>query len=429
LLVSAGSAPPRSVAATVELPPRAQATSPQDRIQHVVIIFQENRTPDNLFQGLPGADIQSFGYDARQRKVPLVPVALASSYDIDHGHPQFLAAFNEGKMNGWQREPIDCPTRQCPGATPFGYVPASQIGPYLTLAATYTFADRMFQSNQGPSFPAHQFIIAGTSADSPTSVLLAAENPVYYGNDYLNCGGSALTWVRMIDPLGLETRVMHPCFDHLTMFDLLDAKKVSWRYYESYIGRAWSAPDAIAHIRYGPDWSDVSFPSSNVLSDIARHQLPSVSWVIPPASASDHARVNNGSGPTWVATIVNAIGESSYWNNTAIFISWDDWGGWYDHVRPPLYNSYELGFRVPLIVVSPYARPGYVSHVQHEFGSILHFIEETYGLGSLGYTDVRADDLSDCFNFSQPPIVYRPISTAGLPPVHLGPEDESPDND
>ena len=109
---------------------------------------------------------------------------------------------------------------------------------------------------------------------------------------------------------------------------------------------------------------------------------------------------------------MNAIGNSSYWSNTAIFVTWDDWGGWYDHVLPPAYNSYELGFRVPLIVISPYARAGYVSHVQHEFGSILHFTEQQFSLGTLGYTDARADDLADCFDFAQAPVVFRTIPGA-----------------
>ena len=100
-----------------------------------------------------------------------------------------------------------------------------------------------------------------------------------------------------------------------------------------------------------------------------------------------------------MASIVNAIGNSQYWDNTVILITWDDWGGWYDHVAPTVINSYEYGFRVPLIVVSPFAKQGYVSHVTHDFGSILKFIEEVYHLPSLGYADALADNLSDCFDF------------------------------
>ncbi len=135
------------------------------------------------------------------------------------------------------------------------------------------------------------------------------------------------------------------------------------------------------------------------------------------AHESDHASINNGSGPSWVASIVNAIGNSSYWSNTAIIISWDDWGGWYDHVAPPqtLANctqwgcGYIYGFRVPLIVVSPYAKAAYISHTQHDFGSILRFIEKTFSLPSLGYADAYADDLSDCFNFTQTPLQFQAI--------------------
>jgi phospholipase C len=119
-----------------------------------------------------------------------------------------------------------------------------------------------------------------------------------------------------------------------------------------------------------------------------------------------------------VASIVNAIGTSSYWANTAIIITWDDWGGWYDHVPPPSIvndgkswgSGYVYGFRVPLIVVSPYAKAGYISHVNHDFGSILNLVEKTFSLPSLGYADARADDLSDCFDFNQAPISFQTIN-------------------
>jgi phospholipase C len=120
------------------------------------------------------------------------------------------------------------------------------------------------------------------------------------------------------------------------------------------------------------------------LTDIAIGQLACVSWVIPTGQASDHPGITDGSGPSWVASVVNAIGNSQYWPNTAIIITWDDWGGWYDHVSPTItggpgvINSYEYGIRVPLIVVSPYAKPAYISHQVNDFGSILKFIEATF---------------------------------------------------
>ena len=144
-----------------------------------------------------------------------------------------------------------------------------------------------------------------------------------------------------------------------------------------------------------------------------------MSWVIPDGKSSDHAIANDGSGPAWVASIVNAIGNSAYWANTAIIIAWDDWGGWYDHVAPKVINDglswgsgYVYGFRVPLIVVSPYAKAAYISHTTHDFGSILKFIETTFKLPSLGYADVAADDLSDCFNLTQSPLTFKQIPAA-----------------
>ncbi|MBV8282574.1 MAG: hypothetical protein JO347_11005 [Candidatus Eremiobacteraeota bacterium] len=227
-----------------------------------------------------------------------------------------------------------------------------------------------------------------------------------------NCGGPPNTLVRMIDPAGSEATTMPPCFDHPTLGDLLDAKNVSWKYYTPSIGGLWVGPDAIAHIRNGADWSKVILPQTKILQDISFGQLPAVSWVIPTGLASDHPLGTDGSGPAWVASIVNAVGESQYWSNTAIIITWDDWGGWFDHVPPQILSSYELGFRVPMVIVSPYAKPAYVSHQQHEFGSILHYIEDNWGLGTLGYTDARADDLADCFNYSQAPIPFTPIAAA-----------------
>jgi phospholipase C len=212
----------------------------------------------------------------------------------------------------------------------------------------------------------------------------------------------------MIDPTGSEAQKAYPCFDHETLADLLDNARVSWRYYAPSAGSIWTGPNAIQHLRLGSDWSnDVVLNPPQVLKDIASGQLANVSWVIPAGKESDHAGANQGLGPSWVASIVNAIGQSQYWDNTVILITWDDWGGWYDHVAPTVINSYEYGFRVPLIVVSPFARQGYVSHVTHDFGSILKFIEEVYHLPTLGYADALADDLSDCFDFRRHNVFHK----------------------
>ncbi|MBV8117713.1 MAG: hypothetical protein JOZ01_07025, partial [Candidatus Eremiobacteraeota bacterium] len=130
-----------------------------------------------------------------------------------------------------------------------------------------------------------------------------------------------------------------------------------------------------------------------------------------------------------------AIGQSNYWGNTAIIVMWDEWGGWYDHVRPPQYpdpvtHAREgLGFRVPVIVISPYAKAGYISHQQHEVASTLHFIEETFGLGNLGLADTRADGFDDMFDFTQPPIVFQPIPTLRKAEYFIRHPDNTPGDD
>ncbi len=414
-------------------------------IQHVVIIFQENRTPDNLFQDpvliARGADIASSGVNSLGQTIPLRPINLGATgprpqnYDLSHAHKAFEQMYDGGKMDG--ADLIACyPAPSCPPKShpnpQFMYVALADVAPYFSLAEQYTFGDRMFQTNEGPSFPAHQFILAGTSAPTATSPLFAAENPYLSSLDPVGCIAPAKMRVQMINALGSETDqpAEYPCFEHATLTDLLDTRGLTWRYYAPLPGSIWTAPDAIQHICQpqvvqgiptceGAIWTNnVSIPQTQVLTDIARGQLAQVSWVIPDGLSSDHALANDGTGPAWVASIVNAIGNSAYWANTAIIITWDDWGGWYDHVAPRVVNDgvswgsgYTYGFRVPLIVVSPYAKAQYISHETHDFGSILKYIEGTFALPSLGYADAAADDMADCFDLTQSPLAYKPTVT------------------
>ncbi|MGA3195762.1 MAG: alkaline phosphatase family protein [Terriglobales bacterium] len=434
------------------------------KIKHVVIIFQENRTPDNLFQDpvliQRGADIQNYGYAHDGTMIPLTPVSIRTQYDLGHNHFSFLDACQwngtQCAMNGSDLVPC-LPVANCPANPQFQYVQASDIQPYYTMAETYTFGDQMFQTNQGPSFPAHQYILSGTSAlctpsgscpSGTTSTVSVADNP----SNNLRADGSA--WAGCLAPSGsmlniIDTSQPFPnstlglltgpeCFEHPTLTDLLDSAGLSWKYYGPMAGSIWTSPDAIQHICQptggpdntvcsGPAWTNsdpnvvMEGTNAQVVTDIQSGQLASVTWVIPAGQASDHAGGNQGLGPSWVASIVNAIGQSSFWADTAIIVTWDDWGGWYDHVAPPIRNtgnypnSYEYGFRVPLIVISPYAKPAYVSHQQNDFGSILKFVEETFSLQqidpSVGYADSYAlGDLSDSFDYNQTPLQFQVVA-------------------
>ena len=430
---------------TVALSGNGTSTQGWANLQHVIIIFQENRSTDNLFQDpvliARGADIASSGLNSLGQTIPLTPIDLGtkgtmpSNYDMDHSHKAFLAMYDGGKMDGADKVTPNCGTSPCPPNPGFRYVLPADVAPYFQLAEQFTFGDRMFQTNRGPSFPAHQFIISGTSAPTATSPLFMAGNIAGgTATSAVGCIAPPSAYTQVLDPMGKSSN-MYPCAEHPALTDLLEAAGVNWRYYTPTAGSLWTGPNGIQHICgpnlpppnatacTGADWNahvvlgtDHTHPT--LLQDIAAGTLAPVSWVMPNGTASDHAGMNDGSGPSWVASIVNAIGASPYWSNTAIIITWDDWGGWYDHVPPPQVindgvswgSGYLYGFRVPLIVVSPYARPGYISHVNHDFGSILNLVERVFDLPSLGYADARADDLSDCFDFTQAPISFRAVA-------------------
>jgi len=196
-----------------------------------------------------------------------------------------------------------------------------------------------------------------------------------------------------------------------------DAQKISWKYYVPALfggglaGAYWNPFDAISAVRYSAEFTtNISSPETNFFSDVSSGSLPAVSWVSPNSQNSDHAGFGKqDTGPAWVAKVVNAVGKSKYWNTTAIIVVWEDWGGWYDHVAPPQLDYAGLGFRVPMIVVSPYAKAGYVSHTQYEFGSIVRFFEDTWNLGRLGTTDTRAASIDDTFDFNQKPRKFSSI--------------------
>jgi phospholipase C len=435
-----------------------------DRFEHVVVVIQENRTPDNLFQGLcsppygsaascsvtpgPGQyDIQTSAWKDRSAHTHTTnptPIALANKYDLDHSHTAWreqcdLQIGDKCAMDGAALVGCD---GVCPPRPQFRYVSNARgiLAPYLKLATQYGWANEMFQTNQGPSFPAHQFLFGATSAPSAAddaAGIFASENMKATGGTgglsvAAGCAALASTSVYEIQPSVGEIKTIYPCFDHETVPDLLPTS-LTWRYYAPSAGAIWTAPNAIEHLceSSGPGghctgtaWTqNVDLVPADVLKDIAACQLRSVSWVTPSCQNSDHAKCNDGGGPSWVASIVNAIGKSAtcdggagYWKNTAIVVVWDDWGGWYDHVVPTLLpapqGDYQYGFRVPMLFVSAYTAPRTIDNVHHDFGSIVRFVEENFGIqeGALSFADKRASsDLSGLYDLQAAPRAFTPI--------------------
>jgi phospholipase C len=387
---------------------RALSQTGAGKITHIVYVVQENRSFDNLFQGYPGADTVSSGKISNGKTVRLQPVPLADQYVIDHSAAAMFAACHgtgelpgtNCRMDGFDKESNCCG----PAGVKYSmyvYVPHKDSKPYFDMAHEWVLADRMFQSHLDESFVSHQYVIA---AQAQSSVDLP------YG--LWGCGGGASDTVPTITKNREYGNPIVPCYDYQTLGDELDSAHLSWRFYTSRYGSRssgdgswWSAYQAIRHIYYGPDWAkDIVTPQKLFLSDVGHGKLTNFTWITPICDDSDHVNCGGGYGPSWVAAIVNAVGESKFWDSTAIFVQWDDWGGLYDHVPPP-YKDYDgLGFRVPLLVISPYAKQNYVSHVQYETASVLRFAEDLFGLGQLAAADKRATSpAADCFDFSQKP--------------------------
>ncbi len=364
-------------------------------IQHIIVIMQENRSFDNLFNGFPGADTVQSGM-SNGKVIPLKPISLGDSRSLEHSHARWWQDWDNGNMDGFEHN------GGSPSTLPYSYVPEKDVEPYWNLARHYVIGDRMFQANTGPSFVAHQYMIAGQSAN-------VAENP---SGSIWGCDAHPGTTAALLGPNGTVLPGVFPCFDYQTAADLLDQKGVTWRYYAPSSGDSFfilSAFDAIRHIRYGSDWNDnVISPSNRVLTDIAAGELAQVTWIVPDWVHSDHPG-SGTEGPDWVASIVNAVGNSQFWNSTAIFISWDDWGGWYDHVVPPKMDEMGPGFRVPLLIVSPYAKHGYITHNDHTAAGFIKFIEHNFDLGTLGTRDAGADAFSDCFDYTVAPGSFSPV--------------------
>ncbi len=437
----------------------AAAATPT-HFDHILVIVQENRTPDNLFYSLcqyvvcsttPTAtqyDIQTADWLDKTSPGGIIqpsPIELATSWGPNHGHPPYVAECdaNAGACAMDGANGVTCTAKvSCPSKFPFSYVENSNgtLNPYIILAGYFGWANYMFQTNQGPSFPAHQFLFGGSSApsaDDDHNGVFASEN-VTKTTEAAGCAAPAGQTVQLIDSAGVEAprNKIFPCFERTTLSDLLDDRGISWRYYAASGANTsiWDAPNAIQHICVAGGGNctgnlytgNVDMRPADILSDIAKCNLRALSWVTPTGQNSDHAGVNTGGGPDWVASIVNAVGAStctnsdgsSYWDSTAIMIVWDDWGGWYDHEPPPIpagnQGGYQYGFRVPFLFVSAYTPPRFISNTLYDFGSILRTIESNFGVseGALTFADQRAqNDLSAFYDFSIPPRFFRTIPT------------------
>jgi phospholipase C len=371
-------------------------------IKHVVFLIKENRTFDNLFGTFPGADGVSFGYDHGVKRA-LTPGTDASigSEDIPHCYVCSRTAWDHGKMDGFNQDPTS-------DRWAYTQLRRSQLPNYWQWAKDFVLGDRFFASAQGPSFPNHLFAISGQSGG-------AHDNPrrtgAFRSSNTFGCDAPKGQTVTVVDSEGHEQQVQ-PCFDFQTEGDLLNDAKIDWAYYAAepdQLGYIWSAYSAIDHIRNTPEWDRRVLPVDRVISDISKDRLPPVTWIAPRYEVSEHPQYNFCLGENWSTSVIDAIMKSPMWKSTAIFVTWDDYGGFYDHVPPPQVDDFGLGIRVPLLVISPYAKSDVVDHHLGEFSSVLRFIEDNWGLTQLTERDAAADNLSYDFDFTQKPRRPSPL--------------------
>jgi phospholipase C len=381
-------------------------------IKHVIFIIKENRTFDNLFGRFPGANGATTGLDGSTER-PLTPALDILPQDIMHCYECALQAWDHGKMDGFGS--VSAPAER------YAYTQfrRGDLRTYWRWAKDYVLGDNFFSSAQGPSFPNHLYAIAATSGGTH-------DNPIQDKGELLGrhrqtglfkawgCDSLPDSYVPVYDSEGHE-KLVAPCFDFLTEGDLLNRGGVPWAYYaatQEQNGYLWSAYDAVRHIRDDPTmWHEHMFGVDQVLLDIRGGLLPPVTWITPRFELSEHPEYSFCQGQNWTTRVVDAVMQSPMWKDTAIFITWDDYGGFYDHVPPPQVDGFGFGIRVPLLVISPYAKQGYVMHELGEFSSVLRFIEDNWGLTQLTHRDREATPMLSAFDFSQSPRPPDPLPT------------------
>ena len=365
-------------------------------IRHIIIIDKENRSFDQMFGRFPGADGARRALTSSGKVVPLGHTPDRTLLDVSHAGAAALLAVDHGRMDrfnllaGAQQDGKDIADSQ--------YY-QSDIPNYWRYARAFTLEDRMFSTILGPSFPNHLISVAATAGDTNN-------NPHGQIVHAWGCDGGPTSFVTGIHPDGRHFST-HPCFNFRTLPDLLQAAHISWKYYsppQFASGYVWNALDAIRHIRYSPLWKSNVAPDQSFINDVRGGTLPHVSWLVTAARNSDHPPAAICVGEDWTVRVINAVMQSRYWDSTAIFLVWDDFGGFYDHVAPPKLDFISLGPRVPSIVISPYARPGYVDRHTFDFDSILRFVEDDFGLPRLTSRDRRSRSVQSSFDFTQPPL-------------------------
>jgi phospholipase C len=425
------------------------------RIRHIIMIVQENRSFDSYFGTFPGAD----GIVGRHVCLPDPLLRRCHRLFHDrrdrnsggpHGADAALADINKGKMNGFVRQarvgrrklcarnafdPV-CTETKTPDV--MGYHTGREIPNYWSYARQFVLQDHMFAPSFGWSLPAHLELVSAWSArcSGPYRPMTCKTNITRPAGPLINVGRQ---------PAPRTTYTPYYAWTDITY--LLHAQHVSWRYYvapgsqpdcvdpdalvcpfrfqSAKTPEIWNPLPRFTTVHLDDQQGNIQ-SASHFFTAAARGTLPAVTWIVPSGRNSEHPPSLVSRGQAWVTKLVNAVMKSPNWKDSAIFVAWDDWGGFYDHVPPPRVDAWGYGLRVPALVISPYARRGYIDHQTLSLDAYLKFIEDDF-LHSARIdpaTDGRPDsrpnvrervrqlgDLRRDFNFNQrprDPVVLRP---------------------
>jgi phospholipase C len=400
------------------------------QIQHVIYIIKENRSFDSFYGTFPGANGATTAVISTGQTINMGHQADQMPRDIS-GHGWFDAYTGS---DGGKEDHFDLVVN---GSVQGDYLTFQQlyqsdIPNYWQYAQNFVLADNMFSSLHGASFPNHLYTIAAQSGGVFNNTLQIDGKGQIWG-----CDANPATQVPAIAPNLVVTKPF-PCFSFQTLADLLDGAGISWKFYappKGTSGYVFSTYDAINQIRNNPTlWAAHVVPSTQFATDAAAGKLAAVSWLVTTGKSSfgssgggttnvdfnEHPPGSVCSGENWTVTQLNALMNGPNWSSSAVFLTYDDFGGFYDHVPPPDIDVYGLGPRVPLLIISPYAKQGYISHTQYELSSVLKFAEEVFGLPSLGQRDAIANDTTDSFDFTQSPRSPFPLTTRLCPLLSAG---------
>lgn len=392
--------PPGTVTPAPEAPPGLE------KIQHFVFIMQENRSFDSYFGTYPGTDGIPQGVSFIDPQDGSTVTPYHDTNDVNRGGPHgwdnAQADIDNGKMDGFLTESYKgrnadgspFSPSNTPGRNPkdvMGWHDYREIPNYWNYARLYVLQDRMFESVASYSLPAHLY-------------MLAAQSGGYTGYQ----------------------QPKPTTYNFLEIAELLTSGKIDWKYYVTsgkypdtedghVVGSEaqqeqrpdkytlWNPLPAFPKVQNDPAMRQRLQDTSQFYKDAKAGNLPEVSWVIPSGAVSEHPPAGVREGMAYVTGLVNAVMESPDWDSTAIFISWDDWGGFYDHVAPPQIDEYGLGIRVPGLVISPYARQDFIDRNTYSFESWLKIVEERFNVTPMTARDTNALDMTAAFDFSQSP--------------------------